>query len=219
MISRSVYLLVLLIHVSLSAQQAVSPLASATPTQPAAQSLKDSFTTAQSPNWSSQKVAYVAAAIKRPEFASSVATAERSGNVVLSPDAHIALLTEYAGAEYEVRQATTRPRQVDTQRTTVVRNYLYEIISGEKNVGFRFDTYTEQKQLFVRAHRKYGKLLITLNPPIDTFTVVIGQTSYSSERAFVLLAGPYAVVVDRRTEKCAGKVTIVATQTATFACH
>jgi len=213
LIRNCLFMSVVLLTTSVSAQQAAKPASSNTQVTLAA------VAPTENRDWSPAKSAYVQTALTRTELTSNVAKAERSARVALSPDARTAILSEYAAAEYEARHSDIPIKSAESQQAAVVTDFLLNVTTSHDSAGFSFKTEKSGTKLFVRSHASYGRLKVTLNPPIEAFTVIIGTTSYDSENTFVLLAGAYAVVVDRRTEKCSGNVRVVGKQTATFACH
>jgi hypothetical protein len=169
--------------------------------------------------WPTSKLEYVKKRVLDPSIAQSVDSAAHSSKVELSKMARISLATEYAAAEYDVQQTGYTLAPIQAQQTDIFKQYIMALPDPSVPNRFSFQTTQGSIKLQVPTAETYGRLKISLNPPVDVFTVIIDNEPYDSVDTLVLLVGSYNVVVDRTDDRCEGLVTIHEARTSKFACH
>jgi hypothetical protein len=173
--------------------------------------------------WRQAKRDYVAERLTKPSFVAIIAAAEKSAGLTMTRNARHSLAIEYAAAEFEFRQQHAGRMPSDETSIVILQAYLTsetdESLHYSTEPGFAFQSREPTLGVLVRTYAKYGRLKIELKPPIDTFTVSVGEDSYDSEDTLVLLVGVYSVVVERAGDKCSGSVTIREQRTTKFHCQ
>lgn len=173
-------------------------------------------------HWSVQKREYVSRRATSMELLSEVLLAEKTSGIRLTRQSRTTVALEYAAAEYDLRELQLNKYRSSERQQSEFEHYMSTESASDPHSqsAFVFRTREPTVSASVRTYAQYGRLKLTLKPPVDTYSVTIDEDRYDASAAFMLLVGKHKVIVERgKNDSCAGDVTIEQGKTQEFACH
>jgi len=168
---------------------------------------------------------YIVEGINREDLALNVARASDVNEIIVAPDVNAAVRAEYLRASRDLLDKGVSEEDLARVAPQVLSGYVADIASDSKQVAGLTSRLLEALKLggglFFAERNSYGRLKISLSPPVAEFLVRVDAYPpfLSPQKPLVIVEGPHKVSVDVATKvQCNGKVTIPQGELRTFPC-